>query len=79
MTYGVIAVKGVAVYAANDGWSNILGVGDTEYVERLSFQRQHSPIFISGGFAECARQYRPTPVQRSQAVSVVVRLSHNHH
>ena len=52
MTYGVIAVKGVAVYAANDGWSNILGVGDTEYVERLSFQRQHSPIFISGGFAE---------------------------
>ena len=38
MTYGVIAVKGVAVYAANDGRSNILGVGDTEYVERLSFK-----------------------------------------
>ena len=79
MTYGVIAVKGVAVYAANDGRSNILGVRDTEYVERLSFQRQHSPIFISGGFAECARQNRPTSVQRSQAVSVVVRLSHNYH
>ncbi len=39
MTYGVIAVIGVAVYVANDVRSNILGVGDTEYVGRLSFQR----------------------------------------
>ena len=53
MTYGGIAVIGVAVYVANDVRSNILGVGDTEYVGRLSFQRQHPPIFISGGICRC--------------------------
>ena len=37
--YGVYAVIGVAVYVANDGRSNILGVGDTEYVGLLSFKR----------------------------------------
>ena len=31
--YSVIAVIGVAVYVANDGRSNILGVVDTEYVD----------------------------------------------